>query len=128
MENKEDFQMTYSAQLRQEVQSIRDKYMPPEEDKLARLRALDASVTKKGSAAAITVGVVGTLLLGGGMSLLMSELGSYFGVLAVPLGLAFGLAGMVIVGMAYPLYRRVVKKERKRIAPEILSLSQELIG
>lgn len=127
MENHETFQMTYSAQQQEEIESIRKKYVPAEEDKMAQLRALDASVGKKAAAPAITVGVLGTLLMGIGMSFAMSDLGNMLGTIAMPVGIAFGLLGIGILICAYPLYLRKLQKERERIAPEILRLTDELM-
>ena len=41
--------------------------------------------------------------------------------------IVIGIIGMIPVGFAYPTYQRVLKKERQRIAPEILRLSDELM-
>ena len=127
MQNKETFEMTYSAQQQEEVQEIRKKYLPQEPDKMARLRALDASVGKKAARISITVGIFGTLILGFGMSLVMSDFGLFFGDLALPLGIVTGLAGLGILSTAYPLYLRTVQKQRKKIAPEVLKLTEELM-
>lgn len=127
MDNNETFEMTYSAQQQEEVAAIRRKYAAPEPDKMARLRALDAGVTRRATGVSITVGVVGTLLLGAGMSLMMSDLGAAAGALAMPLGLALGVVGLAVLGCAYPLYRRVVRRERAKVAPEILRLTDELL-
>ncbi len=34
---------------------------------------------------------------------------------------------MILIALAYPVYNRVLKKERARIAPEILRLTEELL-
>ena len=67
MEEKKPFTYTYSAQQREEIQRIRKKYLPPEEDKMARLRRLDESAARPGRTAAIVLGVVSTLIFGVGM-------------------------------------------------------------
>lgn len=126
MEHKETFQMTYSAKEQQEIEAIRKKYAPPEENKMERLRALDAGVNKKAARVAVTVGVVGTLLLGCGMSLVMSEFGALLGEVALPTGIGLGLVGIAVLASAYPLYLRKLKRERAKIAPEILRLTDEL--
>ena len=126
MENKE-FSFTYSAAQQQEVEAIRQKYVTKEADKLEQLRKLHAIPTQKAQAAAIAVGVVGALVMGTGMSLAMTEIGSALGSLAMVLGIAVGIVGMVLVALAYPLYNRVLEKQRKKIAPDILRLSDELL-
>ena len=116
----EAFTYTYSAQQRTEVEQIRKKYLPPQEDKMAQLRRLDQSVTQKARSVAITLGVIGALILGTGMSLCMSELGVLLGEYAMAVGILVGLTGLLLVALALPVYHRTVEKERKRIAPEIL--------
>lgn len=127
MENNQEFHYTYSAEAKDEVQRIRKKYLPQEEDKLAALRKLDQLPARKASAWAIALGVIGALVLGTGMSLIMSPMGSPFGIWAIVLGVILGLIGMVPMGLAYPVYHRVLTKQRRKIAPKILALTDELM-
>ena len=131
MDNAENaFQYTYSAKEQSEVENIRKKYLPQEENKMDRLRKLDRSASQKAQAWALSLGIIGSLILGAGMSLFMSELGAMLGLhgnLAMLVGIALGIIGMVLVALAYPVYNRVLKKERQRIAPEILRLTDELM-
>ena len=126
MENN-SFEYTYSAERQQEIEAIRKKYLPPEEDKMEQLRRLHSIPTQKAQAASIAIGVLGTLILGTGMSLCMTDLGAALGHLAMAVGILVGILGLVMVALAYPLYNRVLRKERQRIAPEILRLSDELL-
>lgn len=126
MENN-SFEYTYSAQQQQEVEAIRKKYLPKEEDKMSQLRKLHESATQKAQALSIMIGVIGALILGTGMSLCMTELSGFLGGTAMFIGIPVGLVGIALVAMAYPVYNRVLKKERERIAPEILRLSDELL-
>lgn len=126
MENN-SFEYTYSAQRQQEVEEIRKAYLTKEEDKMEQLRKLHAIPTQKAQAVSLAIGVVGALILGTGMSLCMTELGSALGPLALILGIVVGLVGMVMVAVAYPIFNRVLKKEREKIAPEILHLTDDLM-
>ncbi|HJD22888.1 MAG TPA: DUF2244 domain-containing protein [Firmicutes bacterium] len=122
MENKnETFTYTYSASQQQEIRHIREKYLPKEPDKMQQLRMLDRSAAKKGTAAAIMIGVIGCLLLGVGMCCTMLWMGQWF----IP-GVILGLIGIAAVAAAYPLYTRITRKEREKIAPQILKLTEEL--
>lgn len=131
MDNRENaFQYTYSAKEQSEVESIRRKYLPQEESKMDRLRKLDRSASQRAQAWAISLGIAGVLILGTGMSLFMSELGTKLGMhgnLAMLIGIAVGIIGLALVALAYPVYNRVLRKERRRIAPEILRLTEELM-
>lgn len=123
-ENRENkFAFTYSAKQQEEVKKIREKYVVSEEEsKLEQLRRLDVGVTRKGSVVSLIVGVISALILGVGMCCCMVWGGSLF----LP-GILIGLVGIVGVALAYPLYNRIIKKERERIAPEILRLTDELL-
>lgn len=128
MEHKENtFTYTYSASEQAEVAQIRSKYLPKAEDKMDRLRRLDRGVTQKAQVWALTLGILGALILGTGMSLAMTELGSQLGSLAMVIGIVVGIAGMILVALAYPVYNRILQKQRQRIAPEVLRLTEELL-
>jgi len=126
------FSYTYSAKEQEELKKIREKYTPPTEaeDKMARLRRLDASVTRTAGFAAIVIGIVGALIMGFGMSLCMTELGEilniYDGVIMI-IGIIVGTVGGIIASLAYPIYNVIVRVKRKRLAPEIISLADELM-
>lgn len=127
MENNQSFEYTYSAGQRQEIEAIRKKYLPKEEDKMEQLRRLHAVPTRKAQSASIAIGILGALILGTGMSLTMTELGSALGHWAMVIGILVGVLGLILVALAYPIYNAVLRKERQRIAPEILRLSEELL-
>lgn len=126
------FRYTYSAKEQAEIKKIREKYAPmePTEKKMERLRRLDAGVTHKARAVALTLGVLGTLILGFGMSLCMTTMGKILGDyqdMAMVVGIPIGLVGCVLVSLAYPIYNLIVRRERRRVAPEILRLTDELM-
>ena len=130
MDNNEGFNYTYSAKEQEEIKAIRKKYAASEEteDKMTQLRRLDSSVYSKASTAALAVGIVGALIMGIGMSLVMTDIGAVLGtVLAMIIGISIGVVGIVLVCLAYPIYNRTLKKEREKIAPEILRLTDELM-
>ena len=128
-QDSETFRYTYSAKQQEEINKIRDKYITPEEDKMEQLRRLDQSVTKKAGMAALTAGIIGALVLGLGMSFAMTDLGEVFGSYRIGLivGIIVGGIGIVLVSCAYPIYNRAIRREREKIAPEILSLTDELM-
>lgn len=129
-QNKETFSYTYSAKRQEEIKKIRERYLPPQEDKMEQLRRMDAGVTNKATGASLFVGVAGALILGFGMSLAMTDIGEYLHFsqsAGTAAGILTGIAGIVILAFAYPVYVRTVKKEREKIAPEILRLTEELM-
>lgn len=121
MENKETFSYTYSAKQQEEIKKIREKYVPKEADKMEQLRRLDASVTRKGTVISLVVGIIGALVLGVGMCCCMVWTDLFV------LGIIVGIIGITAVLAAYPLYSFVTKREREKIAPEIIRLTAELM-
>lgn len=130
-QNKETFSFTYSASKQEEIKKIRDKYIEPEKDDAATmLRKLDAKVYKKAASVSLSIGIPGALILGSGMSLTMTDIGEKIGLqsnTAMLIGVLVGVVGIAAVSLAYPVYNKTLKKERKKNAPEIIRLSDELI-
>lgn len=77
---------------------------------------------EKGTTAALIVGTVSALIMGFGISCCMVWSEKLFAV-----GIVVGLIGMFGIGISYPLYAHITKKERERLAPEILRMTEELI-
>ena len=124
------FKYTYSAKEQDEIKRIRQKYQSQEEDSMTRLRKLDASATSKATVMALMFGIVGALILGMGMSLIMTDLAKVFGMTGIAnmiIGIIIGLLGIILVILAYPTYSMVLKREQDKIAPEILRLTDELM-
>ena len=123
-EKKESFSYTYSAREQDEIRKIRDKYAPPakEETSMERLRRLDESATKGAAAVSLAVGILSALILGLGMCCTMV----WGETLFVP-GIVIGLIGIAGVIAAWPVYTRLVRRKREKLAPEILRLSDELL-
>lgn len=122
MDNNNSFKYNYSANEQEEIRKIREKYMPKTENKMEQLRRMDESVTRKATVVSLVVGIISCLVFGGGMSILM-----VIGMDWLIPGLILGFTGIVGMSITYPLYLRIVKNERERIAPEILKLTEELM-
>ena len=117
----ENFEYSYSAERQSEIEAIRKKYLPREEQesKMEQLRKLDASVTTSGFIAAIALGILSALVFGVGMCcFLVWSLWLLGSLLCV-----IGVIGMLVAPW---LYRRLVEKRKAEIAPEILRLTEEL--
>ena len=123
MEN--DFTYTHSAERQQELDRIRSKYVKTpasqQEDKMDRLRKLDASCESLAMTAGLCIGIVGTLVFGLGMCcFLVWQL--------YPLGVILGILSLPMIIAAKPLYDKVLADRREKAAPEILRLTEELEG
>lgn len=122
MEESKKFSYTYSAREQEEIKTIRQKYMSQEENKMEQLRRLDKNATWKGTVVASILGVIGVFFLGIGMCCTMV----WSGLLFVP-GIIIGIIGLVVIAAAYPLYLKITKKQREKLAPQIMKLTDELM-
>lgn len=122
MSDKQEFNYTYSSKEQEELKKIRNKYIPKEEDKIDQLRKLDESTTRPGTIISLIVGIVSSLILGVGMCCTMIWADTLF----VP-GIIIGVIGIIGILIAYPLYMRITDKQRKKLAPEILKMTNELM-
>ena len=124
MSNQFNFKYTaLSQEERKEIDSIRRQYAPQEktETKLERLRRLDGLVKNTAIIWSLVLGVVGTLVLGLGLTMILEWSIWLWGVLLM-------VIGCVPVAIAYPVYKSVLKKYKNRYGEEILTLSQELLN
>ena len=133
MENKDrnvSFSYVYSAEEQDEIRKIRKKYEFREENPMSKIRKLDNSVTQKATAISLVFGIIGVLIMGSGMSFIMTDLGSIIGMngnVTWILGMITGVMGLILVLLAYPMYNNVLKKEREKVASEILELTEGLM-
>lgn len=110
------------------VEKIRSQYTEQEHDELDALKALDARVKKPANVFGYTYGIVGTIVMGSGMSLVMTDIGTMLGMsnTLVP-GILAGVAGMGMALTTYPIYRKILNSRKKKYAPQILELSERVM-
>ncbi len=121
MDNINTFEYNYSAEKAREVEAIRRKYEEPKEDKFEQLKALDRQAERRGQILSIAIGIIGTLILGTGMSMVMVGQVLYF----IP-GVVIGIVGALALGAAYPIYKKVTQKDRDKVAGQVLALVKQI--
>ena len=111
------------------VQKIRTQYTEKEHSRLDSLKELDAKVKRPANVFAYVFGGVSAIVMGSGMSLVMSDIGDKIGMEAplVP-GIVIGAAGMLMAIINYPIYRGILGSRRKKYAGQILELSDQIMG
>lgn len=111
------------------VQKIRTEYTEKEHTQLDELKALDTKVKRPANVFAYIFGSIGAVIMGSGMSLVMTDIGSMIGVndAMVP-GIVIGIAGLVITIINYPIYKRVLASRRKKYADQIMKISEAIMG
>ena len=110
------------------VQKIRTQYTEKQHTELDELKALDAKVKKPANVFAYTYGSAGTIVMGAGMSLVMTNIGAAIGLASamVP-GIVVGVAGMGMALTTYPIYKKILNNRKRKYAPEILALSEKIV-
>lgn len=111
------------------AQKIRAQYTEKQYTELDALKALDGKVKKPANVFAYTYGSISAIVMGSGMSLVMTDIGAIIGLeSAMVPGIAIGLIGMAMALTTYPIYKRLLSSRKKKFAPQILELSEKLIG
>ena len=121
MENQ-SFTYNYSAARNKEVESIRRKYMLREESKLEKLKRLDYRVQMAGMIEGLCFGIIGALVFGIGMCFFLDVFAGAAWLTAILM-----ICGTLLMIPAYPIYRRIARKTRAELTPEILRLSEEIM-
>ncbi|MBQ5314541.1 MAG: dihydropteridine reductase [Oscillospiraceae bacterium] len=113
------------------VQKIRTQYMEKDstEKDLSLLRELDAEVKRPANVFGYTFGSIGAIIMGTGMSLVMTDIGLQTGISnPMPLGIVIGVIGMFMAIINYPIYKSILSSRKEKYADRILSLSEKLMN
>jgi len=110
------------------VQKIRTQYTEKQHTELDELKALDARVKKPANVFAYTYGSVSAVVMGSGMSLVMTDIGAMIGIASTMIpGIVIGVVGMGMALSTYPIYKRILNSRKKKYAPEIMELSAKIM-
>lgn len=111
------------------VQKIRTQYTEKEHTQLDALRELDTKVKRPANVFAYVFGSIGAIVMGGGMSLVMTDIGSTLGMTDTMLpGIIIGIVGMFMAIINYPIYKGILGSRRKKYADQIMKLSDKIMG
>ena len=110
------------------VQKIRTQYTEKQHTELDELRDLDRKVKAPVNIFAYVFGSFSALIMGAGMSLIMTDIGNVVGVTTpmIP-GTVIGVVGMIMAIVNYPIYKGMMNCRRKKYAQKIISLSDKII-
>ena len=110
------------------VQKIRTQYTEKEHTQLDELKELDDKVKRPANVFAYVFGTISAIIMGAGMSLVMTDIGSMIGMESpMAPGIVIGVAGMVMAIANYPLYKGILGSRRKKYADKIIALSDKLM-
>ncbi len=124
----EKFEYEYDAlkiDEKEEIESIRSQYLPKSDRsiKLDRLKQLHNRVHNIPLIGGLSIGIIGTLLFGFGMCFFLVWNTSWW----MWLGIIPGILGILLMLIAYPIYKRIKELLKRKYSKEILSLSDELL-
>lgn len=110
------------------AQKIRTQYTEKQYTELDALKALDVKVKKPANVFGYTYGSLSAIIMGAGMSLIMTDIGTMIGMTGVMVpGIAIGVVGMTMALTTYPIYKKILQKRKKKYASQILELSEKII-
>ena len=111
------------------AQKIRAQYMEKQASELDELRKLDAKVKRPANVFAYLFGGVSAVIMGAGMSLVMTDIGSTIGIenALIP-GIVIGAVGLAMAVLTYPMYKGILNSRRKKYSAEILKLSEKILN
>ena len=110
------------------VEKIRSQYTEAKHTDLDELKALDAKVKKPANVFGYTYGSISAMVMGSGMSLVMTDIGAKLGLTAtlVP-GIAVGVVGLAMSCTTYPIYKKILNSRKKKYADKIMELSNRIM-
>ena len=111
------------------VQKIRTQQTEKEHTQLDALRELDAKVKRPANVFAYVFGSISAIIMGSGMSLVMTDIGSSIGVenSMVP-GIIIGIVGMLMAIINYPIHKSILTSRKKKYADQIMKLSEKIMN
>lgn len=110
------------------AEKIRSEYIEKQSTELDALRKLDAKVRRPANLFAGIWGTVSALVMGSGMSLVMTDIGGRIGTQeSMTIGIAIGVIGLVMALLTYPVYKKILKSRKAKYADEIMKLSSHIL-
>ena len=111
------------------AQKIRTQYVEKQPSELDELRALDARVKRPANVFAYVFGSVSAIVMGAGMSLVMTDIGAYIGMnnTMIP-GIIIGVIGLGMALLTYPIHKGILNSRKKKYGGEILRLSDKIMN
>ena len=103
------------------AESIAKDYAPKESSKLVALKKLDNKAKLPATIFTYSWGIVSALVFGTGMCLAMEVIGS-----SMVFGIIIGIVGMIGCGINYPIYKKMLEKDKAKYAYEIVQLAREI--
>ena len=106
------------------AESIAKEYAPKDDSKIIALKKLDQKAKMPANVFAYTFGIISSLIAGLGMSLAMQVIGGTTAWMIA--GIVIGIIGFALCGINYPIYKKILEKDKKKYAFEIVELARQI--
>jgi len=107
------------------AEQLANEYAPKDTSKVVALRKLDTKAKLPATVFAYTFGILAALVTGVGMCLSMKVIGGDTAAMFV-LGVILGIAGLLGMGVNYPIYKKMLAKGKQKYAYDIMRLAKEI--
>ena len=110
------------------VENIRSQYTDKAYSQLDELKVLDAKVRGPANVFGYTYGIMGAIVMGTGMSLVLSDIGTVLGMNEGLLpGIGVGILGLAMSYTTYPIYQKILSSRKRKYAGKIIALSDHIM-
>ena len=103
------------------AESIAKDYAPKDNSKIVALRKLDNRAKLPATIFTYSCGIISSLVFGTGMCLAMKVIGN-----SMVLGIIIGIIGLIGCGVNYPIYKRMLEKDKAKYAYGIVELARQI--
>lgn len=107
------------------AEKIAEEYSKKSDSKVIALKKLDRKAKLPAEIFTYSFGIIGALILGVGMCLAMGVIGA--GTVAFMVaGIIIGAIGIAMVSVNYPVYKKMLAKNKQKYAFEIMELAKAI--
>lgn len=106
------------------AEAIAKDYAPKDNSKIIALKKLDKKAKLPATIFTYTFGIISSLIVGTGMSLAMQAIGS--GIVSMVMGIVIGIIGFILCGINYPIYKKMIERDKAKYAYEIVELARQI--
>lgn len=107
------------------AESIANEYTVKESRKVVQLKKLDRKAKLPANIFTYTFGIIASLVFGVGMCLCMKVIGSGSDTSMI-IGIVVGVLGIIMAGINYPIYKKMLIKGKNKYAADIVALAKEI--
>ena len=106
------------------AEAIAKEYAPKDNSRIIALKKLDNRAKLPATIFTYSCGIISSLVFGTGMCLAMQVISK--GTAGIVLGVVIGIIGLIGCGVNYPIYKKMLERDKAKYAFEIVQLAREI--